>query len=72
VITVSDTGAGVPAELREKVFYPFFTTKQKGSGLGLATAQKIVASHGGSLGLENGDAGCTFRLRLPVGEGSGG
>jgi signal transduction histidine kinase len=72
VITVSDTGAGVPAELREKVFYPFFTTKQKGSGLGLATAQKIVASHGGSLGLENGDPGCTFRLRLPVGEGSDG
>jgi signal transduction histidine kinase len=67
VITIADNGPGVSAELREKVFYPFFTTKQSGSGVGLATAQKIVASHGGSLELESGRGeGCTFRIRLPV------
>jgi PAS domain S-box-containing protein len=67
VITITDNGPGVSAELREKVFYPFFTTKQSGSGVGLATAQKIVASHGGSLELESGRGeGCTFRIRLPV------
>ena len=67
VITITDNGPGVAAELREKVFYPFFTTKQSGSGVGLATAQKIVASHGGSLELESGRGeGCTFRIRLPV------
>ncbi len=66
-ITVSDTGPGVPEELREKIFYPFFTTKERGSGVGLALAQKFVASHGGVLELESGHgAGATFRVRLPV------
>ncbi len=67
VITVSDTGPGVPSELKEKIFYPFFTTKQSGSGVGLATAQKIVAGHGGTLELDSGtDRGCSFRVRVPV------
>jgi signal transduction histidine kinase len=70
-IAVSDTGPGVPEELREKIFYPFFTTKERGSGVGLAMAQKVVSSHGGALELESvGGAGATFRVRLPVsGEG---
>jgi len=67
VITVSDTGPGVPSELREKIFYPFFTTKQSGSGVGLATAQKIVAGHGGTIELDSGAGrGCSFRLRIPL------
>jgi signal transduction histidine kinase len=67
VITVSDTGPGVPNELREKIFYPFFTTKQSGSGVGLATAQKIVAGHGGVIEVvsETG-GGCSFRVRIPI------
>jgi len=70
VITVADSGPGVAPDLREKVFYPFFSTKQDGSGLGLATAQKIVASHGGSLELESiSGRGCTFHIRLPVDPG---
>ena len=70
-IAVSDTGPGVPEELREKIFYPFFTTKERGSGVGLAMAQKVVSSHGGALELESArGAGATFRVRLPVsGEG---
>jgi signal transduction histidine kinase len=70
-IAVSDTGPGVAEELREKIFYPFFTTKERGSGVGLAMAQKIVGSHGGVLELESArGAGATFRVRLPVaGEG---
>jgi signal transduction histidine kinase len=71
VIAVEDEGPGVPPELRERIFYPFFTTKERGSGVGLATAQKIVASHGGSLALEPAagpDAvrGARFVLRLPA------
>jgi signal transduction histidine kinase len=67
VITVSDTGPGVTSELRERIFYPFFSTKQSGSGVGLATAQKIVASHGGALELDtDSDTGCSFRVHLPV------
>ncbi len=68
-IRIADNGPGVPADLREKVFYPFFTTKQRGSGLGLANAQKVMASHGGSIGFEPGPGtGCGVTLRLPVAE----
>jgi nitrogen-specific signal transduction histidine kinase len=57
----------VSSELREKVFYPFFSTKQSGSGVGLATAQKIIASHGGTLELDaRSDTGCSFRVHLPI------
>jgi signal transduction histidine kinase len=69
VISVSDTGPGVPNELKEKVFYPFFTTKPSGSGVGLATAQKIVVGHGGVLELDSeAGRGCTFRVRVPIEE----
>ncbi|MGI9592948.1 MAG: ATP-binding protein, partial [Myxococcota bacterium] len=67
VISVCDDGPGIPPELREKVFYPFFTTRPDGSGVGLASAQKIAASHGGCLELGPGlDGGCGFHLRLPA------
>ncbi len=66
VIRISDNGPGIPAEQRERVFYPFFTTKQHGSGVGLAMAQKLVAEHGGRLELESEPgAGATFRIHLP-------
>jgi signal transduction histidine kinase len=70
VIAIDDSGPGVPADLRERIFYPFFTTKERGSGVGLAMAQKIVASHGGSLWLESGGGpGARFRVRLPLESG---
>jgi len=69
VIAVSDSGPGIPPELREKVFYPFFTTKQSGSGVGLANVQKIVLGHGGRVAIECPAAGgATFRIHLPVAE----
>jgi signal transduction histidine kinase len=68
-IRISDSGPGIPAELRERIFYPFFTTKSRGSGVGLANAQKVVLSHGGSIEVESGpEAGSTFCVRLPLGE----
>jgi signal transduction histidine kinase len=66
-IRISDSGPGIPEELRERVFYPFFTTKQGGSGVGLANAQKVILSHGGSIRLETG-RGTTLCVRLPVDE----
>ena len=67
-LCVSDSGPGVDPELREKLFYPFFTTKPRGSGLGLASAQKIAAAHGGAIEVDAQPGACTFRLRLPLAE----
>jgi signal transduction histidine kinase len=68
-IRISDSGPGIPEELRERIFYPFFTTKGGGTGVGLANAQKVILGHGGSLELESGSGdGSTFCVRLPVGE----
>jgi signal transduction histidine kinase len=76
VLSIADSGPGIPAELQERIFYPFFTTKDAGSGVGLAKAQKIVTSHGGRIELDSRPGrGATFRVRLPavaggVGRGS--
>jgi signal transduction histidine kinase len=67
VITISDSGPGIPDEIRERIFDPFFTTKDigKGTGQGLAIATSIIDRHGGSLMLESGDVTC-FAIRLPL------
>lgn len=70
-ITVEDTGSGVPSELREQIFNPFFTSKKDGVGLGLAIVAKIVDDHRGWIRLENGDSqGARFRVFLPNAPGS--
>jgi signal transduction histidine kinase len=68
VITISDSGPGIPDEIRERIFDPFFTTKVvgQGTGQGLAIAASIVDRHGGSLKLAAG-GGATFAIRLPIG-----
>jgi signal transduction histidine kinase len=69
VVSVSDTGGGIPEAIRSRIFDPFFTTKPpgKGSGQGLAIAQNIVDQHGGKLWFETQlDKGTTFFVRLPV------
>ncbi|MEW6322998.1 MAG: ATP-binding protein [Acidobacteriota bacterium] len=70
VVDVRDTGPGLPAELADKVFNPFFTTKPQGSGLGLAIVRKIVDAHEGRIDLTTAPGrGACFRVTLPV-EGS--
>lgn len=69
VLTVSDTGTGIPAEIREKIFDPFFTTKEigKGTGLGLATVTTIVRSHRGFVRLiSEVGLGSTFEIYFPA------
>jgi len=64
-LTVRDRGIGLPAETPNRVFQPFFTTKDKGLGLGLAIGRSIVTAHGGRLwGENNRERGATFRLLL--------
>ena len=69
VISVIDTGPGVPMEMRTRVFEPFFTTKgnKGGTGVGLALCLNIVASHGGSVVLEDTPgSGATFMIYIPM------
>jgi PAS domain S-box-containing protein len=65
-IIVQDSGPGVPADIVDKIFQPFFTTKATGTGLGLAVVRRIVEGHGGSIELGRVSAGAEFRLRLPL------
>lgn len=65
-IEVSDTGSGIPDDLRDKIFDPYFTTKSEGTGLGLALCDKIIRQHDGSLDLRSSSQGTTFQLTLPV------
>jgi two-component system sensor histidine kinase PilS (NtrC family) len=70
VITVSDTGPGIPPEDRRRIFQPFFSKKMGGTGLGLAIAQRIVAAHGGRIDVQaTAGQGSQFTICLPVTEG---
>jgi two-component system, NtrC family, sensor histidine kinase HydH len=64
-VIVEDTGTGVPPELREQIFNPFFTSKKDGVGLGLAIVAKILDEHGGSIRLEDSPRGARFRVFIP-------
>ena len=69
VVSIADTGCGIPEEIRGRIFDPFFTTKPvgKGTGLGLTLSYDIVRKHGGTLTFESEvGKGTTFRIRLPV------
>ena len=67
VITIGDTGPGIPSEVGERIFYPFFTTKDQGTGVGLANTQKVVTAHGGTIGVSSREGeGARFEVRLPI------
>jgi two-component system sensor histidine kinase PilS (NtrC family) len=71
-VAMQDTGVGIKNEDLNKIFFPFFTTKQDGSGLGLATAQRIVDQHGGWIRVESEEGkGSRFAVCLPVEAGTG-
>ena len=70
VITVHDSGPGIGAANMGKIFDPFFSTKERGTGLGLALVQHIVVDHGGQIEVASPPGeGTTFTLTLPIGEG---
>ena len=71
-VTVSDSGDGVPTELADRVFEPFFTTRRDGSGLGLAASRAIAESHGGGLELRAQERGASFVLTLPLADEAAG
>lgn len=65
-ISVSDTGPGIPQEIRERIFEPFFTTKQSGTGLGLAIVKRIVTAHKGAIHVNSMAGGTIFSVVLPA------
>ena len=67
LIRITDSGPGIPEEIREKVFDPFFSTKEEGTGLGLSIARRIVEDHGGWLNVSSREGrGTTFSISLPT------
>ncbi len=67
VVSIADTGGGIPQEQINRIFEPFYTTKKKGTGLGLMIVQRIVRDHGGRIDLESHvGKGTTFRIWLPL------
>ncbi len=67
ILEVSDTGGGIPEEIQGKIFEPYFTTRDTGSGLGLTVVYKVVKEHGGDLHMDSRlGQGTTFRITLPV------
>ena len=66
-LIVADNGPGIPLELRDKVFQLYFTTKEKGSGIGLAMTYRAVQLHNGTVDfVSESGRGTTFRLRFPA------
>lgn len=66
-VTVSDNGCGIAAEHRQRLFQPYFTTKQHGTGLGLFVTRKLIEDHGGAVEfLPNQERGAVFRVELPT------
>ena len=69
VITVSDQGSGIPEKNLENIGKPFFTTKEHGTGLGLAVSYNIVYRHCGTISIQTGSKGTTFIIKLPYLDG---
>jgi signal transduction histidine kinase len=66
-IEIIDNGSGIPHEMMNKIFTPFFTTKENGSGLGLTLAHRIVRDHGGTISVKSAKGeGAVFHVSLPA------
>jgi signal transduction histidine kinase len=64
-VTVADTGPGISEAARVRIYEPFFSTKETGTGLGMSIVHSLVALHGGTIDLDTGPRGTTFRVRIP-------
>ena len=68
IVEITDSGPGIPDDIKDRVFDPFFTTKPagEGSGLGLDICKKIIDKHQGSIEFDSQPGRTTFRVRLPI------
>ena len=65
-VEMSDSGGGIPKEVSDQIFNPYFTTKSEGTGLGLALAYRIIQDHNGNIGFSTSADGTTFAIDLPL------
>jgi signal transduction histidine kinase len=65
LIRVADDGPGIPDHVKPRIYEPFFSTKEGGTGLGMSIVHSLVSLHGGSIDLQTGPAGTTFEVTLP-------
>jgi two-component system sensor histidine kinase HydH len=70
-VEVSDTGPGIAPEIRQELFKPYFSTKSRGTGMGLALSEKVVSQHGGRIEYRTGPLGTTFSIAIPLEPASG-
>jgi signal transduction histidine kinase len=67
IASITDTGVGIPPEQQKRIFFPYFTTKERGTGLGLSGAQKILLAQGGNISFHSQvGQGTTFTVSLPA------
>jgi signal transduction histidine kinase len=64
-ISFKDNGPGIDRDARAKIFEPFFSTKEKGSGIGLALCHDLISEHGGTIEVDSGSEGSSFMIKLP-------
>lgn len=65
-VSVQDNGPGIPPEIQRNLFQPYFSTKDKGSGMGLALSEKLINQHGGQINFHSGPEGTTFAITIPL------
>ncbi|MHB1556412.1 MAG: two-component system sensor histidine kinase NtrB [Isosphaeraceae bacterium] len=65
LLDVSDTGPGIPPEIQGELFRPYFSTKRRGTGMGLALTEKLIGQHGGRVEFRTGPSGTAFRIAVP-------
>jgi len=65
LIRVSDDGPGIPEDVVPRIYEPFFSTKEGGTGLGMSIVHSLVSLHGGSIDLQTGPDGTTFEVAIP-------
>jgi diguanylate cyclase (GGDEF)-like protein len=68
VVEIQDTGKGIPPSDLDKIFHPFYTTKENGTGIGLYICHKIVQDHNGTMEVQSSDKGTTFKITFPLAE----
>jgi signal transduction histidine kinase len=72
IVKISDSGTGVSLDSKEKIFDPFYTTKNGSTGIGLSIVHRIVTDHGGTLGVATSKwGGAEFAIEIPIEEGKG-